>query len=151
MKIKLQKTYIRTEEQRKHISDGHKGQIPWNKEMTKDELLKHYPNGGLYENRHPFIKGGEKGWFKKGISPWKNIKNEKYKRPCMKHKGKLILVSHYVWCNQPDNLAIVPQGCVIHHKDLKPYNNEPSNLILMPKDFHTSLHNQIRIMNGERA
>jgi len=57
-----------------------KGNIPWNKGMSKEEFLKHYPNGIGYI---PFIKGhtpwnkGKKGLhhnpeteFKKGNTPW---------------------------------------------------------------------------------
>jgi len=30
----------------------------------------HKPSGGEFKKGHPFYKGGEKGWFKKGHIPW---------------------------------------------------------------------------------
>lgn len=107
----------------------------------------------MRDEKGRFVKGHSgynpelKGCFKKGELRWKILRTDKYKRPCMRIKGKMVLASHYVWCSQPENLAIIPEGCVVHHKDLNPFNNEPSNLVLLPKDYHTSLHNHIRIMN----
>jgi len=50
-----------------------KGRIPWNKgkkglHIPWNKGLKGYKHSGSFKKGHPFIKGGEKGWFKKGES-----------------------------------------------------------------------------------
>lgn len=42
----------------------------------------------------------------------------------------------------------VPNGYVVHHVDFNPHNNVPSNLVIMSKSEHISLHNKHRIENG---
>jgi len=82
---KARKGMIFSEEHRKNMSIAFKGKIPWIKGKTHSEktkkkmskiIRKRYkenPNFG-YQKGHPFYKGGEKGWFKKGIIPWNKEK-----------------------------------------------------------------------------
>lgn len=43
----------------------------------------------------------------------------------------------------------VPTGCIIHHIDLNPHNNNPNNLQLLEDKYHRSLHNQtIKLMKA---
>lgn len=57
---------------------------------------------------------------------------------------KTIKNSHFVWCNQPENLSYVPKGFCIHHLDFNKLNDSPDNLMLMPHGLHTKWHWEIR-------
>jgi hypothetical protein len=46
----------------------------------------------------------------------------------------------FVWSKY--NLMPVPKGCVIHHTDMNKLNNKIENLMLLPRDVHTSVHRQ---------
>lgn len=51
------------------------------------------------------------------------------------------LISHINWCIS-NQMHRVPDGCLIHHIDGNQFNNEPSNLQLMTKEFHSKLHRE---------
>ncbi|MHA1420407.1 MAG: HNH endonuclease [Candidatus Heimdallarchaeaceae archaeon] len=57
--------------------------------------------------------------------------------------GKYILRSHVSWCVHNKFLK-VPTGCVIHHLDFNPKNDNIKNLILIPKQTHDKFHQFIR-------
>jgi len=59
-------------------------------------------------------------------------------------KGKQIYVSHLSWM-KANHLHRVPQGCLIHHIDGNPENNNIQNLQLMDKRFHNKLHHQVNL------
>ncbi len=53
-----------------------------------------------------------------------------------------MLLSHHIWLkNNPGKR--IPKSCVVHHKDLNPYNNKYSNLQLMKDKEHKRLHMRI--------
>jgi len=51
-----------------------------------------------------------------------------------------MFLHQYVYCYF-NNLEKIPDGYVIHHKDLNKLNNDISNLELMTNFEHKSLHN----------
>lgn len=50
--------------------------------------------------------------------------------------------AYFNWCIT-NHIHRVPDGCIIHHIDRNPLNNNPSNLQLMDKRFHDQLHNEM--------
>jgi hypothetical protein len=42
----------------------------------------------------------------------------------------------------------IPKNYVVHHFDEDPFNNEPSNLYLMPRSAHSSLHRKLQIQRS---
>jgi hypothetical protein len=59
--------------------------------------------------------------------------------------NKQILEHHYVWVKH--NQFPVPKGFVIHHRDMNKTNNHIDNLLLLPKRYHTSIHQ--KLIKGE--
>ena len=59
-------------------------------------------------------------------------------------KGKKYYLHTIAWM-QANQFYFIPEGFVVHHKDMDGLNNNPDNLILLPKGLHGSLHNQIEI------
>lgn len=49
---------------------------------------------------------------------------------------------HVVWWQNTGNT--VPEGYVVHHKNENKHDNNFSNLELMPKPLHVSMHNKKR-------
>jgi hypothetical protein len=104
------------------------GKIPWNKDKQMWGIREH-PKG------------------MKGKTPWNYIdgrSNDPKPRQMYGNKP----YSHYIWCIH-NQMVCVPKGCVIHHKDLNPENNEPDNLVLLSDKYHRQLHTElIKIMKG---
>jgi len=80
-------------------------------------------NLGTYEISEAFIK---KGRF--------------YVRVHYGAKRPVIPRAVYVWLKHNQSFASVPVGYVIHHLDLDPLNDDPSNLALMQKFHHIAYH-----------
>lgn len=59
-----------------------------------------------------------------------------------KWNGKLVLNSHYVFCNY-HNLLNIPKGFVIHHKDGNSLNDSINNLIMMTNKSHKELEQKL--------
>lgn len=92
------------------------------------------------------INKNNSGRFKKGYKPWNYIDGRSHNpksREMISINKKSVLKSHFIWCNQSENLSYVPEGFVIHHLDRNGFNDNPSNLILIPDKLHRSIHNQI--------
>ncbi len=89
-----------------------------------------------------YAEGSKKTQFKKGQKAWNFLTGIRKKRKMKKVNNKLVLNSHYVWCNQLGNLVYVPKGFVIHHIDNDSLNDHPGNLLLLPDGFHKSIHNR---------
>ena len=103
-----------TEESKKKMGGKRPNYIPWNKGLTKKDNKR--------------IKGGRKS---KGAF----LANGYLKRFI---NGKHILVSHMVWSK--NNGIPVPKNCCVHHIDMNKLNNNISNLVLLPNDFHIKAH-----------
>ena len=56
--------------------------------------------------------------------------------------GRKIPEHRYIWIQE--NQMPVPQGGVIHHKNGIKTDNRIENLVLLPTNYHHSLHNEIR-------
>ena len=58
--------------------------------------------------------------------------------------------SRVVWCRY-NQIYKVPFGYVIHHLDLNPENNNPTNLQILPDNMHKSFHADIvvKAIKGE--
>lgn len=86
--------------------------------------------------------GGNSGTWKKGQDAWNYQGKGKLKRKFKKLNGRLILKSHYVFCNY-HNILRIPKGYVIHHIDGNSLNDAIDNLKLMKDKEHKSLHNKM--------
>lgn len=75
--------------------------------------------------------------------PWNYIDGQCNKRGRKSKNHRL--VSHINWCKS-NQIHRIPKGCVIHHIDQNPKNDNINNLQLMTKDFHNKLHNHLLII-----
>jgi len=53
--------------------------------------------------------------------------------------GKYVRRSHYNWCIA-NQMLVIPKGCIIHHRDMDKTNDNPENLVLLPRIYHNQLH-----------
>ncbi len=83
----------------------------------------------------------QKGITNVGKIPWSYI-DGRSKHPITRKKIRKKTLAHINWC-EANNIHRVPDGCVIHHIDLNPENNNPENLQLLEDSYHRSLHNHI--------
>lgn len=81
--------------------------------------------------------------YKKGNVPWTKVGSvyDSISSPKIKIDGKSYLVSRINWIK--NNFYRIPDGFVIHHLDLNPMNNHPSNLFLIDRTTHIKLHTAI--------
>ena len=128
----------RSKETNKKISEAHKGKIlTENHKMKIKESAKNNPNYGM-RNKHQSVKARIKiGLGAKGRKPWNYLDGNATKRNRLN-----TYVVHKIWCNA-NNFYRIPDGMIIHHLDLNPKNNHPENLLLMPKSYHSKMHNEI--------
>jgi hypothetical protein len=121
--------YIRTEEHKKNLSLAMK-RLWQNSEYRK--YMSEIHKGKIPSNA-----------FQKGHKSWNaGLKNQNYKKRFTVFNGKFMLKSHAIWM-QSNHFYRIPESFCIHHLDLNPENNSPENLVLLPHNFHTSLHHQI--------
>jgi hypothetical protein len=137
-KINLGKKY--SEMHKENIRNSLKGKSRDTSHLKEFQFKKGQhssPDTEFKKGNHPkteFQKGQEN--YRKGTG------NPDYKPKFVKINGKVILLSHLIWCRE-NQIHRVPDGCVIHHRDLNPQNNNPENLILMDDATHKSLHHAI--------
>ena len=55
-------------------------------------------------------------------------------------KSKLMLRSAYMWLKHNPGFDRIPKRYVIHHLDGDPWNDDPSNLALMYRCYHSAYH-----------
>lgn len=143
---KGKKTGALSLELRKRLSSLKKGRKPKNfEEMQKKgiELMKkNHGNSTTW-------KIGHKGF--KNSGNFINLGAKPHIAETITKNKVTALKSHYIWCSQPNNFDRVPKGCVIHHLDLNPQNNNPENLQLLDIRTHNQFHYKINKMigNGE--
>lgn len=132
---------------KKHSTETRKKQSETRKKLYKDGIIKviKYWSGK---------KNPEHSKRMKGSISWNFIdgKASKRKRPNININGRTVQLSHYVWLKH-NQLHRLPEGCVIHHIDYNPENNNIDNLQLMDKKFHNQLHSYIikQIKGGNLA
>ena len=61
--------------------------------------------------------------------------------------GKTVYLHRYIYIK---NKGPVPKGRIVHHKDDNPFNNEPSNLILLTRSQHSKMHIEKRKENNNK-
>ena len=54
---------------------------------------------------------------------------------------------HKIWCEE-NHFHRVPDAMIIHHIDFDPKNNNPNNLLMLPRDFHSKMHNNLIMQGG---
>jgi hypothetical protein len=151
--------YIRTEEYRKKLSEARNRFLQdkdkfnkWKEQVRNANVGNQYAKGSkAWIGRKHTEESKEKMRLKQiGVRPGNYLDGRSHNpiRRKTKNRGPY---SHYVYCSQPENLHRIPSGMVIHHKDLNPLNDTPENLIMLPDDYHRSLHNKIimKINGGE--
>lgn len=82
------------------------------------DRTKSKPNSSLFKKGHAFIKGGEKGWFKKGIHPATEIKKGQFeglKHPNWKG-GRTKDKDGYILVKKRTHLFCNPSGYVREHR-----------------------------------
>ena len=61
-----------------------------------------------------------------------------------KEKGKIFYLHREIWKFYNGE---IPKGCVVHHKDLNPFNNSIENLVCLTPREHSKLHNSEEFIN----
>lgn len=96
--------------------------------------------------------------FKKGHPPYleqTGAKNNRWKGgTTIRHGYRMILIGknkyipehNKIWIQE--NQMPIPKGCIIHHKNQNRLDNRIENLALLPRSYHTWMHNKIRILNN---
>lgn len=95
-----------------------------------------------HQEEHPSNTG--RTWLKKGNVP-KNkangsIRKDGYRAVC--YKDHQVLEHDLIYC-LTNGFYYIPKGYVVHHLDQNKLNNNPENLALLPRGFHTTLHRLI--------
>jgi hypothetical protein len=143
--------YIRTDEYRKKLSDARKKfLLDKDKREKWAEQVRSAVKGNTYAKGNTFWIGRKHREDSKekmkqkqlGVRPGNYLDGRSH-NPMRRQMKRGKPYSHYVYCSQPDNFHRVPTGAVIHHKDMNLKNNSPDNLIMLPDDYHRSLHNKI--------
>ena len=101
----------------------------------------------LTKETNDLVKGIAEKRMGKHHWNWKGGKYINQGRVWLSHKGIRILESHAVWLKH-NHLLRIPTGCVTHHKDLNPLNNNINNLVLLTDDYHKSLHGKLNYPKG---
>lgn len=151
--------YVRTDEYRKKLSEARKKYlnkddnfVKWKEKLSSINLGNKYAEGNInWVGRKHKEESKEKMKQKQlGVRPGNYLDGRSHNPIRRKFKNKKPY-SHYVYCSQPGNVHRIPDGMVIHHKDLNPKNDSPDNLVMIPDDFHRSFHNQIimKVKRGE--
>ena len=89
------------------------------------------------ESRNKMSTTKKKLYAEGKIKPWSYIDGKASERERLNTHQV-----HKIWC-EANNIHRVPSGCVIHHLDLNPTNNHPSNLQLLDRQTHSIFHNEI--------
>ena len=63
--------------------------------------------------------------------------------------GKSYPLAHVNWMIA-NEIYMIPKECVIHHIDCDKSNDNPENLILLPRGDHIGLHNKLRSKNKKK-
>ena len=129
--IKLSMTPTRI----KQMSESNKGQEPWNKGLTK------YTNSSI--NKYSKDRMGVQHWNWKG-----GRRKDGQGRYWLSQNGVRKLEHQVNWMNA-NGFWYIPAGMHIHHVDRNKQNNDPNNLVMLPKAIHCSLHAKLRILENE--
>jgi hypothetical protein len=105
-------------------------------ECRTEYMKEHSTNTG----RTHFKKGQVAHNFKGGT-----IRKDGYK--VITINGKRHLEHHINWM-RANEFYFIPCGCVVHHKNGIRDDNRPENLVLMPADYHSFLHQEISLKNS---
>ena len=131
---------------------GHKVPLDWRDSWSEQFTGKKMSNEQIEKQRIRMqgnsINLGKKRPNQTGENHW-NYKNgiikDDYKR--IIHNGKYFREHHVNWMNA-NNFWYIPDGFVVHHRNLDKLDNRPENLILMPREIHTSWHWKVNKMNN---
>lgn len=129
-----------SEKTKRKISESLKGRDVWNKgipcsEEKKRKISETRKEGFRTGRIKHWNDGRGKGWNWYGYKML-NLKG------C---KKKQILEHHLVWMQH--NLMLVPEGSVIHHRDMDRTNNNIDNLVLMSRSSHMWAHRLFQEQN----
>jgi len=111
-----------SEETRLKMSKSSKNKGGWNRGLTKEQM----PN---FKPRKPKKDFLAHGYMKRWIN------------------GKPVLVHHINWSKANGGFPI-PDGFIIHHRDMDKLNNDINNLLLLPQDTHIKIHWEYEKMNN---
>jgi len=141
----MRKGQKHTEEAKEKNRIAHLGHIPWNK-GTKG-ICKGFNKHHVLKSKIKMSKTKKKLFAEGKIIPWNYLDGRSRKKqskvPSKYINGKMVSISHIVWCSQKENLPYIPTGFLVHHIDLNKYNNTPKNLLLINRSIHNYIHNNI--------
>lgn len=128
---------------------GKKHNEEWSINHGKDmkEFWSENKNSEIILNRNKKISKKMTG-KKKNYQVWSFLDGRSH-NPIKRKTIRGIPIANIVWCIN-NHIHRVPDGCVIHHINGNPINNNPSNLQLLEDKYHRSMHNQlIKLMKGD--
>ena len=106
----------------------------------KQSKIEHHRTCGDINCRHQWLKQTRTG---KNNSNYKHVETEliKFSITRENHDKSKTIYQHVVKeiLNLP-SVKDIPKGYVIHHKDANHLNNDPTNLVVLPKTAHRLIH-----------
>lgn len=124
------------EKTKENIRKFHKGKIL--SEETKQKMSEAHKG----RKRKPFKEETKNKISIAQIDLWSKLKTSSDgKREKVYINGRQILISHLIW---EKHYGKIPDGYIIHHKDLNPSNNNINNLLMIERGKHNKLHRNLK-------
>jgi hypothetical protein len=138
-----------TEESRKRSSLSHRGKVPWNKGLTKQDLrvMKNISGGS---RKTQFKPGPRPGTTKENNANWKggfsfqttsNLKYKLIRVPT--HSKKKYFLEHRLLMEKHLGRPLADNE-IVHHINRNTLDNRIENLLVINRSKHCTIHNLIR-------
>ena len=134
-----------------------KGNIPWNKNLTKETDSRVMKNAlaKVGKKRPDLISNkfcvGKRNSVQTEFKKKENYERIKYQYSSLikNFQNERVYYKHEEIWMKDNHMGCVPKGCVVHHINGNSLDNRPENLILLPRNFHSQLHYKINQSDGK--